>query len=130
MNSTAIQRFFVGLDAEPCGARDWRFQIWMLLLLGVSSIVAFIHYGFLDRAIYLTRAPLTPTIFLTLRGLGQLFSWLPAIVGVHWLLGLRLRWLRSPGAVTTLAILLSVLVGFYAWFCAALLNFEISIHAR
>jgi hypothetical protein len=129
MSSTTIQRFG-GSDTDWRTKRDWRFHAWMLLLLGVSSGIAFIHCGFLDRAIYLTRAPLTPAVFLTLRGLGQLFSWLPAVVGVHWLLALRQRWLRSPGAVTTLSILLSLLIVFYAWLCAALLSFEISIHAH
>jgi hypothetical protein len=130
MRSPTIQSFSDGSDVELRSASDWRFHVWMLLLLGVSSVVAGIHYGFLDHAIYHTGAPFTPSVFLMLRGLGQLSGWLPALVGAHWLLGLWLRRVRSPGVVTALAILLSLLIGFYAWFCAALLNFEISVHAR
>jgi hypothetical protein len=127
MTPSHIQRFLAASDALPRPIAEWRFHLWVIVLLAASSIIPFVHYSFLDAAIYLTRAPLTPGHFLILRWFGQLSVWLPAAVGAYWLLAFRLAWLRSPGAVTTLAILLCVFLGFYAWYCAAVLNFDIHL---
>ena len=130
MTLALIQRFLTASDASPRHSADWRFHAWAFALLATSSIVPFIHYGFLNDATYWTRGPgiLTPLPFLLLRSFGQLSAWLPVAVTAYWLLALRVAWLRSPGAVTTLAVVLCVFIGFYAWYCAALLNFQIAAY--
>ena len=129
MNFSHIQRFLTASDAPPRHAPDWRFHAWTFALLATSSIIPFVDHSFLDVAIYLTRAPLTPIHFLLLRYFGHLSVWLPVVVAGYWLLAFRVAWLRSPGAVATLAVVLSVVFGFYAWWCAGVLNMEISDHA-
>src|SRR5258708_2993254 len=56
MTPSPIHRFLRASDAPPRPAPDWRFHAWALVLLLTSTIVPFIRYSFLDRAIYLTRA--------------------------------------------------------------------------
>ena len=128
MTLSQIQRFFTSSDASSRQAPDWRFHTWAVILLATSSIVPFVHYSYLDPAIYLTRAPFTPILFLVLRSFGELSAWLPAAVVIYWLLAFRISWLRSPGAVGTLAVVLSLCIGFYALYCAGLLGLEGRMH--
>lgn len=105
----------------------WRAHVAFVILLAVSLIIPFIHTRFMDRAVEFARAPvLLPLEFLLLRDYGHLARWLPVGVGVQWLLALRFRWLRSSSAVVALAVILSLAIGFYALFCAAVLAMHVS----
>jgi len=99
-----------------------------VILLAVSLIVPLIHSRFMGKAIELARVPtvMLPLEFLLLRDYGHAARWLPIGVIAHWLLSLRFTSLRSSPALVALAVGLSLAIGFYALFCAAVLAMHIS----
>ena len=104
----------------------WRVHLVFAVLLVVSLIIPFIHTHFLDDAIEFARAPLLlPLQFLILRDFGHLSRWLPVGVFAQWLFSFRFARCRTPTAIVSVAVALSLLIGFYTLFCAGVLAMQL-----